>query len=147
MYGIPQESNVPANPQSSAAQTEDIEVSIEKELSDMKAPLTAQSKPRLFTPVSTGIDCVFFMKVLSPVDPAALALQICEDAYACEDIRTRKCRYINRINPVTESDKATDSGIVRVAQSVLLPHFTLADNPKTGTERNRDQDQLPFTVR
>lgn len=130
--------------QSALAQAEDIEASIEKELSEIKAPQVAQSKPRLFAPISTGIDCVFFMKSLSPVDPAKLALQICRDAHACEDVRKRKCRYINRINPVTESDKATDSGITKVAQNVLSSHFSLSDDLEAGSERSRDQS--PCTV-
>ncbi|KAF5022769.1 hypothetical protein F66182_5184 [Fusarium sp. NRRL 66182] len=102
---------------------DDIEASIQKELASM-----AQQKPKTkqtFTPIATGLDCVFFMKTATPVDPLQLVARVCQDAKACPDLRQRKTRYINRLTPISDTDKATDKGIERVARSVLASHFTL----------------------
>lgn len=102
----------------------DIESSIQQELSIMKAP--RKPGPRqTFTPVSVGIECVFFMKTMKPVEPDAMIRKICEDAAECPDPRQRKCRYVNRLTPVFDTDKATDNGILRVARTVLAPWFGL----------------------
>lgn len=80
---------------------------------------------RAFAPISIGLECLFFLKTRMPVQPVDLARKICEDARDCPDPRQRKCRYINRLTPVCETDKATESGIVRLARKVLAPWFSL----------------------
>lgn len=101
----------------------DIEASIEKELASM-----AQPKPKTkqtFTPIGTGLDCVFFMKTVKPVDPLELVTKASQDARDCPDPMQRKTKYINRLTPIFDTDKATDKGIERVARSVMEPHFEL----------------------
>ncbi|RGP63295.1 dihydropteroate synthase [Fusarium longipes] len=101
----------------------DIEASIEKELASL-----AQPKPKMrqtFTPIGTGLDCVFFMKTVKPIEPLQLVTKICQDAKDCPDPMQRKTKYINRLTPVLDTDKATDKGIERVARSVMGPHFEL----------------------
>ncbi|RDA82329.1 hypothetical protein CP532_4383 [Ophiocordyceps camponoti-leonardi (nom. inval.)] len=119
-----------------AADEKAIETSIEDELSNLREK--NKSKPQEpFCPVSTGLDCLFFMKLSKPVDPAAMARKMCEDARDCPEPRQRKCRYINRLTPVTDTDRATDKGILRVAHRVLAPFFSLqgiADGEAQGAE-------------
>ncbi|KAL9572970.1 hypothetical protein ACKAV7_002655 [Fusarium commune] len=101
----------------------DIEASIEKELASM-----AQPKPKTkqtFTPIGTGLDCVFFMKTVKPVEPLKLVTKACQDAKDCPDPMQRKTKYINRLTPIFDTDKATDKGIERVARSVMESHFEL----------------------
>jgi tRNA acetyltransferase TAN1 len=101
----------------------DIEASIQQELESFK-----ESKPKerqVFTPVSTGLECVFFMKTAKPIDALRLTQQMCQDAKDCQDPRERKTKYINRLTPVQDTDKATESGIERVARSVLGKFFEL----------------------
>ncbi|CEI40173.1 hypothetical protein FVEN_g1343 [Fusarium venenatum] len=105
----------------------DIEASIEKELASL-----AQPKPKTkqtFTAIGTGLDCVFFMKTVKPIEPLQLVTKICQDAKDCPDPMQRKTKYINRLTPVFDTDKATDNGIERVARSVMGPHFELKKEP------------------
>ncbi|KAJ4057776.1 hypothetical protein NW753_001105 [Fusarium oxysporum] len=101
----------------------DIEASIEKELASM-----AQPKPKTkqtFTPIGTGLDCVFFMKTVKPIEPLKLVTKACQDAKDCPDPMQRKTKYINRLTPIFDTDKATDKGIERVARTVMESHFEL----------------------
>lgn len=101
----------------------DIEASIEKELASLSQP-----KPKTkqtFTAIGTGLDCVFFMKTVKPIEPLQLIAKICQDAKDCPDPMQRKTKYTNRLTPVFDTDKATDKGIERVARSVMGPHFEL----------------------
>ncbi|KAF5240246.1 hypothetical protein FAUST_4410 [Fusarium austroamericanum] len=101
----------------------DIEASIEKELASLSQP-----KPKTkqtFTAIGTGLDCVFFMKTVKPIEPLRLVAKICQDAKDCPDPMQRKTKYINRLTPVFDTDKATDKGIERVARTVMGPHFEL----------------------
>ncbi|KAM0551960.1 hypothetical protein ACHAPJ_008068 [Fusarium lateritium] len=102
---------------------EDIEASIEKELASMK-----QQKPKTkqtFTAIGTGLDCLFFMKTVNPIEPLKLVTKASQDAKDCPDPKQRKTKYINRLTPIFDTDKATDKGIERVARSVLGSHFEL----------------------
>lgn len=145
MYGIPREEESSIQCEKDEEDEEDIESAIQKELDDMKASQKPQAAVRLFTPITTNIDCVFFMKALPPIEPAKLALQICEDAKNCADIRKRRCRYINRLTPVVASDKATDNGIIRIARQVLAPYFQL--NPESdASEEVSEQDDTTASI-
>lgn len=103
----------------------DIELEIQKELDAIKSSGDRPKTRQTFTPVATGLDCVFFMKTMQPVDPQTLVLRICEDAKACTDITKRKCRYVNRLTPVSTTNKATENGVVAVAKAVLASSFQL----------------------
>ncbi|KAM0240909.1 hypothetical protein ACHAP5_007708 [Fusarium lateritium] len=101
----------------------DIEASIEKELASLQQP-----KPKTkqtFTPIGTGLDCVFFMKTVKPVEPLTFVAKVSQDAKDCPDPMQRKTKYINRLTPILDTDKATDKGIERVARTVMGPHFDL----------------------
>lgn len=103
---------------------EDIEAAIEAELSSMKSQDKVKTR-KIFTPVSAGVECLFFMKTLEPIEPGDLVRNMCEDAQACIDPRDRKCKYINRLTPVFDTEKATENGINRVAHTVLSSWFHL----------------------
>ncbi|GAB0136028.1 hypothetical protein EsDP_00004345 [Epichloe bromicola] len=107
---------------------EDIEASIEAELSGLKSQQKVKSR-QIFTPVSAGIECLFFMKTMEPVEPVALAQKMCEDAQACADPTNRRCKYINRLTPVSDTEKATENGINKVARTVLSSWFHLKEEP------------------
>ncbi|KAF4345780.1 dihydropteroate synthase [Fusarium beomiforme] len=112
----------------------DIEASIKKELASM-----AQPKPKTrqtFTPIGTGLDCVFFMKTIKPIEPMKLVTKVCQDAKDCPDPMQRKTKYINRLTPVFDTDKATDKGIERVARSVMESHFEL--KPESGDDASAE---------
>ncbi|KAF7545960.1 hypothetical protein G7046_g9446 [Stylonectria norvegica] len=126
---------------------EDIEASIAKELEKMKASKKPTSR-QVFTPVMTGLECLFFMKTMEPVEPLRLIRQICEDAKACPDPMERKTKYINRLTPVLDTDKATETGIDRVARRVMGSYFELkspsGDNSENAVEpQAADGDTAP----
>ncbi|KAH6606266.1 hypothetical protein Trco_005419 [Trichoderma cornu-damae] len=118
----------------------DIEASIQQELDGMKASRKPQARG-VFSPVSVGIECVFFMKTMKPVDPYQLVLRICKDAQECPGPKDRKCKYINRLTPVVDTDKATDKGIQKVARKVLASFFSLND------EHGEGEKQQPYAIR
>jgi tRNA acetyltransferase TAN1 len=69
------------------------------------------------------------MKTVKPIEPLQLVTKICQDAKDCPDPMQRKTKYINRLTPVFDTDRATDKGIERVARSVMSPHFELKKEP------------------
>lgn len=149
MYGIESAANDDDNAE--ADEDQDIEASIEAELRDMKSKQKPDSK-QVFTPVSSGIECLFFMKTTDPVEPEALAKKMCEDARDCPDPRQRKCKYINRLTPVLGMEKATENGVVEVARLVLSPWFHLNDEVKDDTDKTEGppsaalSSSSPYTV-
>jgi tRNA acetyltransferase TAN1 len=145
MFGIPKPGDEHDNADSDDDDDGDIEASIQKELDAMKAPREKPTTQLAFTPVSSGIECVFFMKTLAPVDPVRLVRKICEDAEACPDPRMRKCRYINRLTPVVSTERASDNGIDRVARAVLAPVFKLKAE-EGAAEQAEQQDESLKTV-
>lgn len=125
MYGIKPPSSADGKAEDGQGEEEDIEASIKKELEEMQEQHSKPKRDRIFTTVNTGIECVFFLKAKKPVNAVDLARKLCHDAAACTDIMQRKCKYINRLIPVVDTDKATANGIERVARTVLAEHFVL----------------------
>ncbi|KAL7803803.1 hypothetical protein V8C44DRAFT_343141 [Trichoderma aethiopicum] len=124
LYGIkPPADESEAHP-AEGEEEEDIEASIEKELERMKARPKPQSRG-VFSPVSVTIECVFFMKTMRPVDPCRLVREMCLDAQRCGSPMERKCKYINRLTPVMDTEKASEKGVRRVARKVLKEVFEL----------------------
>lgn len=124
MYDMKQPGSEDTPLDNETADERDIEASIQDELSSLKEK--SKLKPREpFRAVMTGLECLFFMKLSKPIDPASMVRRMCEDARDCPEPRQRKCRYINRLTPVTDIDRATEKGIVRVGRKVLAPFFAL----------------------
>ncbi|KAL6870239.1 hypothetical protein J3F83DRAFT_735586 [Trichoderma novae-zelandiae] len=123
----------------SADEAEDIETSIEKELERMKAPRKPQPRG-VFSPVSVTIECVFFMKTMRPVDPRQLVREMCLDAQKCGSPMERKCKYINRLTPVVDTEKASEKGVRRVARKVLGSVFNL--NEEEADDEKEDGEEV-----
>ncbi|KAL7892850.1 hypothetical protein HDV64DRAFT_263551 [Trichoderma sp. TUCIM 5745] len=136
MYGIKPPVDASEAHAQSGDETEDIEASIQKELDAMKESRKPKER-RVFSPVAVAIECVFFMKTMKPVDPYQLVLQICRDAQACPSPKDRKCKYINRLTPVMDTDKATEKGIQRVVRKVLSSFFSLNEEEKEGEDEEK----------
>ncbi|KAJ6780903.1 hypothetical protein PWT90_05563 [Aphanocladium album] len=147
MYGIPKPSDEDEKNHEGEGDDLDIEASIEQELAAMKAPRKQVAKKGVFRPISAGIECVFFMKTLKPVEPDVLVRKMCEDAQKCPDPRERKCKYINRLTPVFNTEKATEKGIERVARQVLAPYFELVPETEgSPTETTSQEILVPKTT-
>ena len=134
-----------------AQDDQDIETSIQQELTSIKGPQKPKSR-QTFSTVRANLECLFFMKTMKPVQPGALVRKICEDAKECPDPRQRKVKYINRLTPVFDMDKATEKGIARVARTVLSSWFVLTggteeEASKTAVEPHADESTPAYTVR
>ena len=114
--------------------------SINSELESLKKPSSVKTE-RYFIPSSANLECVFFMKTKSPVEPDRLVLKICEEARECHDPMGRKCKYINRLTPVLDMDKATENGIEKVARRILHPHFTLRTPDGEGDQKTAAEQE------
>ncbi|KAI6779662.1 tRNA acetyltransferase-like protein [Emericellopsis cladophorae] len=120
MYGIKRQSE-PDEEDEDAHQ--DIEASIEQELSDLKPgkPKTGQT----FVVVHADVECLMFVRMAQPIDPVEFVRKICQDARDCKDVMSRKTKYVNRLTPITDMAKATEKGLVQLATTVMAPHFVL----------------------
>ncbi|KAK4099927.1 hypothetical protein N658DRAFT_497911 [Parathielavia hyrcaniae] len=85
------------------------------------------------TPVKMNVDCLLFVKTRPPVDPVAFVRRICEDARRCGEIAgLMRCRYVNRLTPVSAMGKATEAGLAEVAREVLGGCFDLSGKRSGG---------------
>jgi hypothetical protein len=103
----------------------------------MKAPPKPQPRG-VFSPVSVTIECVFFMKTMRPVDPCQLVREMCLDAQKCGSPMERKCKYINRLTPVMDTEKASEKGVRRVARKVLKSFFALNEEEEEEVDDAED---------
>lgn len=110
----------------------DIEAAIQKEVAALNAkPSTAGSEggdhANRMTSVKMNVDCLLFVKTQPPVDPVAFVRRICEDAKRCGELPgLMRCRYVNRLTPVSVMGKATEGGLVEVAKEALGAWFDLS---------------------
>ncbi|OAK99931.1 THUMP domain-containing protein [Phaeosphaeriaceae sp. SRC1lsM3a] len=116
MYGD-QETNGAKTDDASGSEEADIEAEINKELADIRKPV---SKP-LFTNAKLDTQCLIFFKTRAPVEPVAFVENICRDIAA--GVQLQNCRYVKRLTPITAIDKANAKGLEAVAKEVLAPHF------------------------
>jgi tRNA acetyltransferase TAN1 len=132
MYGPEETSGAKADDDSSAEEA-DIEAEINKELEDIRKPV---SKP-LFTNTKLDTQCctngqikfafpswriiVIFFKTRAPIEPVSFVERLCQDIAA--GVQLRNCRYVKRLTPITAIDKANAKGLEAVAKEVLAPHF------------------------
>ena len=127
MYGLPRDSD-PSPDQEGDEEGEepaDIAASIEQELSNMRPGKPKARKT--FSIVPADVECLLFIKTMKPVEPVEFVRKICQDARDCTDIMKRKTRYVNRLTPVSNMDKSSENGIVKVARSVMAPYFHLVE--------------------
>ncbi|GAB1317274.1 hypothetical protein MFIFM68171_07484 [Madurella fahalii] len=109
---------------------DDIEAAIQKEVAALNSKGagtgTDAAGGHSLTPVKMNVDCLLFVKTKPPIDPVAFVRRICEDARTCADSGQMRCRYVNRLTPVTATGKATEQGLIEVAKEVLGPFFDLS---------------------
>lgn len=144
MYGIkpPGEGEGDADGKDDGEEEElDIEASIEKELEALKQPPKKKERG-VFSFVKADLECIFFVKTLPPIDPVAFVRQVCLDARACSAPADRKLKYINRLTPVSGTERATESGILKVVRAVAGKELRLKeDKEKTHAgEDEKDKD-------
>lgn len=122
LYGVkPQGEGDPAEDE----EEEDIEASVKRELEALKATgKEAKAAGRIFTPVKMNVACLLFVRTRAPVEPVGFVKRICQDAKAGE--RRTRSRYVNRLVPITAVGKATEPGLVELAQKVLCEVFDLS---------------------
>ncbi|KAL2024800.1 hypothetical protein VTK56DRAFT_5621 [Thermocarpiscus australiensis] len=119
---------------------DDIEAAIQKEVAALKASGRTSGgggggveDGHSLTPIKMNVDCLLFVKTQPPIEPVAFVRRICEDAKkARADPGQMRCRYVNRLTPVSVTGKATEQGIVEVARAVLAPFFDLSGKRSGG---------------
>ena len=133
MYGIKSvhEAAVEAAAGDDDDEDEDIEASIKKELASLNAKgtaadATADGTGQNLRPIKMNVDCLLFVKTQPPIEPVAFVRRICEDAKTLADSGQMRCRYVNRLTPVTVTGKATEQGLVDVARRAMGEFFDLS---------------------
>lgn len=82
----------------------------------------AKEGGRIFTPVKMNVACLLFVRTRPPVEPVSFVKRICQDA---KIPGKQRCRYVNRLIPMTAIGKATEAGLFDVACKVLGETFAL----------------------
>jgi tRNA acetyltransferase TAN1 len=115
---------------------DDIEAAIHKEVAALKSKPTTTTDPsnpqntnsNRMVPVKMNVDCLLYVKTRPPVDPVVFVKRIVEDARRCGELPgVMRCRYVNRLTPVSVMGRANEAGLVEVAREVLGRWFELAD--------------------
>jgi tRNA acetyltransferase TAN1 len=125
---------------------DDIEAAIRKEVaaltskpttsSSTTAPHNATTNSNRMVPVNMNVDCLLNVKTRPPVDPVVFVKRIVEDARRCDELPgVMRCRYVNRLTPVSVMGRANETGLGEVAREVLGRWFELADGPKGEGEK------------
>ncbi|KAK4136212.1 hypothetical protein BT67DRAFT_440358 [Trichocladium antarcticum] len=124
MYGIKSVHDVERG---EGDEADDIETAIRKEVAALNSSRDGtDGAANSLTAVKMNVDCLLFVKTEPPIDPVAFVRRIVEDAKACNESGQMRCRYLNRLTPVTVSGKATEQGLVEVAREALAPFFDLS---------------------
>ncbi|AEO67740.1 uncharacterized protein THITE_2116714, partial [Thermothielavioides terrestris NRRL 8126] len=137
MYGIKSGRDAPAGEsgerggeevdEKEEEENEDIEAAIRKEVAALTSKPSDAAAGNVMRPVKMNVDCLLFVKTPPAVDPVAFVRRICEDARACNELPgLMRCRYVNRLTPVTAMGRATEQGLVEVARKVLASTFDLS---------------------
>ncbi|KAK2809870.1 hypothetical protein FQN50_003511 [Emmonsiellopsis sp. PD_5] len=132
----------------SASDDDDIEAQIKKEVEGMK-PQKKSNKP--FQAVKLDIPCrmlrpnqshlpapiihltlnrvvVSFIKIDKALDPVQIAHRLCVEARANPD--KKRSRWIQRMTPITLTQKVLGGGLEELSREVLKPHFHSGGPPK-----------------
>lgn len=138
MYGIKDETD--AVPEDS--DDDDIEAAIQKEVAALNANGKSGNESRTFTPMKMNVDCLLFFKTKKPIEPVEFVRRICADAKNSTDPTQLKCRYVNRLTPVTVIGKASESGLLEVARKALAPHFKISSvqPPAAGIAQGKEEE-------
>ncbi|KAI9335864.1 thump domain-containing protein [Pilaira anomala] len=100
---------------------EDLEASIAKEVAALKKP---KGRKR-FANITTGTDCVVFIRTLPPIEPVKLVHHMLTDLNTTQKKTTR---YISRYLPVEKTCQAHIEDIENSAKQIFAPHFYQKDS-------------------
>ncbi|KAG1305710.1 hypothetical protein G6F64_008163 [Rhizopus arrhizus] len=100
---------------------EDIEASIAKEVAEMKG---SKEKKR-FANITTGTDCLAFIRATDPVEPVELIHYMLTDL---NEKQLKKTRYISRYLPIQKTCQSNLSDIENVGKELFPPYFDQKDN-------------------
>ncbi|KAK3391602.1 hypothetical protein B0T20DRAFT_83670 [Sordaria brevicollis] len=133
----------------------DIAAAIAKELGEMKEKKPADVQKQeddkaLLKAMKLNIDCLLFVRTRDPIKPVEFVKRIVVDTKQCTDIRKIKCRYLNRLTPMSVMGKATEQGLAETARQVLEEYFDLSGKkgektaegaPETTTEEKKEDGE------
>lgn len=138
MYGIKNIHDAEKGEDDDNEDNDDIEAAIQKELAALNSNRKGTDGGHNFTPLKMNVDCLLFVKTKAPIEPTAFVRRICEDAKLSAESGQMKCRYVNRLTPVTVTGKATEQGLADVAREALEPFFDLGGKRKPAVEGEGD---------
>ncbi|KAK1826833.1 hypothetical protein QBC39DRAFT_187409 [Podospora conica] len=122
MYGIKDKDDAGSDDED----VDDIEAAVKKEAAALKVKGTKDAVDEYFTPLKMNVDCLVFFKTKAPIQPIEFVKRICSDAQGPKQSGQFRCRYVNRLTPVTHIGKANKTGVMEVAKKALAPHFKLS---------------------
>ncbi|KAI9264590.1 hypothetical protein EDC94DRAFT_517172 [Helicostylum pulchrum] len=96
---------------------DDLEASIAKEVAALKKP---KGRKR-FANITTGTDCVVFIRTTPPVEPVKLVHHMLTDL---NKTQLKTTRYISRYLPVEKTCQAHIEDIENSAKQIFGPHFS-----------------------
>ncbi|KAK2773710.1 hypothetical protein FQN52_004517 [Onygenales sp. PD_12] len=109
----------------SASDNDDIEAQIKKEVEGMKPQ---KKSNKLFQAVKLDIPCLSFIRIDKALDPVQIAHRLCVEARANPD--KKRSRWIQRMTPITLTQKVLGGGLEELSREVLKPHFHSGGPPK-----------------
>ncbi|PGH30308.1 tRNA acetyltransferase TAN1 [[Emmonsia] crescens] len=121
---------------------DDIEAQIRKEVDDMK-PNKNNKNTNPFQAVKLDIPCLSFIKIDKALDPVQIAHRLCTDARA--NPTKKRSRWIQRITPITQTQKVLGGGLEQLSREVLKPHFHSGGAPKKYAIRTSIRNNTEWT--
>ncbi|CAO3622700.1 unnamed protein product [Mucor hiemalis] len=100
---------------------DDLEASIAKEVANLKKP---KGRKR-FANITTGTDCVVFIRCIPPINPVKLVHHMLTDL---DKTQTKTTRYISRYLPVEKACQANIEDIEGSARKIFEAHFNQKDD-------------------
>lgn len=99
-----------------------VEDQIKKELEELKTKKDGDKKSAsdLLHAMDLGCECLVFIKMRKPIQPAEFISRICQEAHASKEKNTR---FTQKLTPVSYSVSASMEELKKLAESVLKPHF------------------------
>ncbi|EEQ84055.2 THUMP domain-containing protein [Blastomyces dermatitidis ER-3] len=113
-------SDIDSKQQEEEKEEDDIEAQIRKEVDDLK-PNKDKKNTNPFQAVKLDIPCLSFIKIDKTLDPVQIAHRLCTEAR--ENPSKKRSRWIQRITPITLTQKVLGGGIEQLSREVLKPHF------------------------
>lgn len=104
-----------------------VEELIEEELRQLKSTKSKNSAHPLLHPIDLGCECLVFVKVRKPAEPAALVQHICQQAY---ESKQKNTRFTQKLTPISYSVSASMDELKKLAAKVLAPHFHKEEGQK-----------------